>query len=103
MPVQTHRSLAWKFSRYGYTINPQHKTKHMEQHVNQPGQDNPLNRKDPEPGRSDRDLPGEQRQQAPAERDLPVTTNDAGDETYEDEEMNDPDYFEKRAGDDVRK
>ncbi len=68
--------------------------------------DNSDNRKDLEPGRGDRNLFSDDRSEAPIDQDLPTNaTNsmEAGDETYEDEEMEDPDYYEKRAGDDVRK
>ena len=63
-------------------------------------------RKDLEPGRSDRNLFSEERHEAPIDKDRPMTANvgsDAADENYADEDMNDPDYFEKRAGDNVRK
>lgn len=69
-------------------------------------EDSANNRKDLEPGRGDRDLFSNARDEAPIDKDLPMaqsSSTDAGDETYEDEDMNDPDYFEKRAGDDVRK
>ncbi len=59
-----------------------------------------------EPGRGDRNLLSDTRNEAPIDKDQPMTQNkesEAGDETYEDEEMNDRDYFEKRAGDNVRK
>lgn len=64
------------------------------------------NRNDLEPGRSDRNLLSDIRSEAPIDKDKSMAQSagsEAGDETYEDEEINDPDYFEKRAGDDVRK
>lgn len=61
---------------------------------------------DLEPGLENRNLLSDTHDEAPIDKDLPMAVNnetEAGDETYEDEEMNDPDYFEKRAGDNVRK
>lgn len=58
------------------------------------------------PGRRDRNLLSEERSEAPMDKDRPMQDNvstEASDENYADEELNDPDYFEKRAGDDVRK
>lgn len=59
-----------------------------------------------EPGRPDRNLLSDSRDEAPIDQDMPNTIGTAaaaGDETYADEDDEDPDYFEKRAGDDVRK
>lgn len=64
------------------------------------------NRKDLEPGRGDRNLLSDERSEAPIDKDQPMSQKketEAGDETYEDEEMGDRDYFEKRAPDNVRK
>ncbi len=68
--------------------------------------DNTENRKDLELGRGDRNLLSDTRSEAPIDKDAPMSQNsatEAGDETYEDEDMDDPDYYEKRAGDNVRK
>lgn len=61
---------------------------------------------DLEPGMEERNLLSDTRDEAPIDKDPDNTAtvaSDAGDETYEDEDMNDPDYFEKRAGDNVRR
>ena len=58
------------------------------------------------PGRSDRNLLSEGRSEAPIDQDRSMredVASDASDENYADEELNDPHYFEKRAGKDVRK
>ena len=77
----------------------------MEQH-NHPDNGQPASRKNPlrdlEPGRPDRNLLSNSRDEAPIDKDRNIDT-DEGDENYADEELNDPDYFEKRAGDNVRK
>ncbi|OLY93673.1 hypothetical protein SAMN05444008_114113 [Cnuella takakiae] len=68
--------------------------------------DNSQNRGDLEPGRGDRNLLSNTRDEAPIDQDSVQTSgsySSDGDETYEDEDMDDPDYYEKRAGDDVRK
>lgn len=64
------------------------------------------NRKDLEPGRGDRNLLSDNHTEAPVDRDRPMTANvasESGDENYADEELHDPNYFEDRAGEDVRK
>lgn len=64
------------------------------------------NRQDMEPGRSDRNLLSDNRTEAPVDKDKSMVKNiaaDSGDEHYADEELNDPNYFEDRAGEDVRK
>lgn len=68
--------------------------------------DNTQDRGALEPGRGDRNLLSNTRDEAPIDQDSVQTSGSLssdGDETYEDEDMDDPDYFEKRAGDDVRK
>lgn len=68
--------------------------------------DNTQDRGALEPGRGDRNLLSNTRDEAPIDKDSVQTSGSLssdGDETYEDEDMDDPDYFEKRAGDDVRK
>ena len=58
------------------------------------------------PGRPDRNLLSKDRSEAPIDQYEATRENmasEASDENYEDEEMNDKDYFEKRAGDNVRK
>lgn len=68
--------------------------------------DSSENRGDLEPGRADRDLLSDTRSEAPIDKDMPTSQNKdsaAGDENYEDEETEGRDYYEKRAGDNVRK
>jgi hypothetical protein len=68
--------------------------------------DSSENRGDLEPGRADRNLLSDTRSEAPIDKDMPTTQNkaaEAGDENYEDEGTEDRDYYEKRAGDNVRK
>lgn len=58
------------------------------------------------PGRTDRNLFSDSHQEAPIDDDAPMSANfstDAGDETYEDEDMGGRSYYEKRAGNNVRK
>lgn len=67
---------------------------------------NRSNRNDLEPGRGDRNLLSDNRTEAPVDKDKGMVKGvaaEGGDEHYADEELNDPNYFEDRAGEDVRK
>jgi hypothetical protein len=81
----------------------------MEKQELDPANENARNkglRTDMNPGLPNRDLLSDTNSEAPIDKDPPMSATqavEAGDETYEDEEMNDPDYFEKRAADNVRK
>jgi hypothetical protein len=64
------------------------------------------NRKDMDPGMPGRNLLSDTHSEAPIDKDPPMaatSASDEGDENYADEELNDRDYFEKRAPDNVRK